>query len=474
MSQPIPINTVINAERGLVVAPAGCGKTELICESVLHSNFSKPILILTHTTAGVSALKQRLARKGVSPKIFRVETIDGWALKLARLFPLLSAYEQRANARPDYPDLRVKVCQLLSRGDLSGLIEATYGKVFVDEYQDCSTSQHNTIGWVAESVSVVVFGDPLQSIFNFDQNDPLPNWVEVERVFPGILRLDRPWRWINAGEDELGEWLLNMRETLLQGRQIDLQDSPANIIWHPLTGNFRNDSVSLRREQFRIRQLCGEDDRFLVIGDSRNRENRHEFARSSNGLNVVEPVELGDVVTAALTIDRAFEGDLLRAVLTFAGRVMTGISVQGVVDRVGSIQAGRNRKPATDLENIAIEVIEERSREVVASLLVALSCDRECRVFRRSALNAMCAALIATDKPLSDSIISVREQRRHIGDKRVSKRSIGSTLLLKGLEAEYVLILNADERNMDAKNLYVALTRGARCTSIFSTNSLVG
>jgi hypothetical protein len=40
------------------------------------------------------------------------------------------------------------------------------------------------------------------------------------------------------------------------------------------------------------------------------------------------------------------------------------------------------------------------------------------------------------------------------------RRAVGSTLLLKGLEAELVVILIADTLN--ARNLYVAMTRGSK------------
>jgi len=53
----------------------------------------------------------------------------------------------------------------------------------------------------------------------------------------------------------------------------------------------------------------------------------------------------------------------------------------------------------------------------------------------------------------------VREEHR-AGQRTVAQRSVGSTLLLKGLEADMAVILNASE--MDARHLYVAMTRGAR------------
>lgn len=51
-------------DRGTVTAPAGCGKTQLIADALTRHSGSKPILVLTHTNAGVAALRERLVCSG--------------------------------------------------------------------------------------------------------------------------------------------------------------------------------------------------------------------------------------------------------------------------------------------------------------------------------------------------------------------------------------------------------------------------
>ena len=63
MSSKISLLTI---ERGLVVAPAGCGKTQLIADALGEHGFSKPILVLTYTNSGVAALRNRLETPGYS------------------------------------------------------------------------------------------------------------------------------------------------------------------------------------------------------------------------------------------------------------------------------------------------------------------------------------------------------------------------------------------------------------------------
>lgn len=53
----------------------------------------------------------------------------------------------------------------------------------------------------------------------------------------------------------------------------------------------------------------------------------------------------------------------------------------------------------------------------------------------------------------------------------VSRRAVGSTLLLKGLDADVAVITHTED--MDAQNLYVALTRGARRLIVCSATPLL-
>ena len=66
-----------------------------------------------------------------------------------------------------------------------------------------------------------------------------------------------------------------------------------------------------------------------------------------------------------------------------------------------------------------------------------------------------------------EAAVRVREENRAIG-RQLPKNAIGSTLLLKGLEADHVVVLNAGK--LDARKLYVAITRGAKSVTICNTS----
>ncbi|TCN84229.1 hypothetical protein EDC91_1121 [Shewanella fodinae] len=122
------VEAVLTSTRGLIIAPAGCGKTHLIAETLAVAQ-SKPYLVLTHTTAGVAALKQRLRRLSIPPQNYVVTTLDGWALRLTKFFPTLcpitSVPEQ---GKIFYPELRRVVFTLLKSGLVNDLIQASYSK----------------------------------------------------------------------------------------------------------------------------------------------------------------------------------------------------------------------------------------------------------------------------------------------------------------------------------------------------------
>lgn len=136
-------------QRGTVTAPAGCGKTHLIADALTRHASKKPVLVLTHTNAGVVALRGRLDRLGVPSKAYRLSTIDGWAMRLISTFPSRSAHDRGllalANPGADYPNIRVAAWKLLKAGHVNDILAATYERLIVDEYQDCSIRQHAVV-----------------------------------------------------------------------------------------------------------------------------------------------------------------------------------------------------------------------------------------------------------------------------------------------------------------------------------------
>lgn len=207
----------------LVLAPAGCGKTHLIADSVKHTNGRQ--LILTHTHAGVRAMINHLKRNEIPAKQYSVCTIDSLALKYACAFPMLSGWNERQPSGDDWQMICSAATSALKRKAVKKVLTSSYSGIYIDEYQDCSSGQHEFISLIADYLPCRILGDPMQSIFwEINKTNSL-DWKHAESTFKTLAELSTPWRWKNENEP-LGEWLLSVRNSLENGHQIDLRDGP--------------------------------------------------------------------------------------------------------------------------------------------------------------------------------------------------------------------------------------------------------
>lgn len=466
---PEPEIDLLAIDRGTVTAPAGCGKTHRIAEALTRHTGPKPILVLTHTNAGVVALRGRLDRAGVPSKAYRLSTIDGWAMRLISMFPLRGAYNPNilklANAGTDYPNIRVAAVNLLKAEHISDVVAASYARLIVDEYQDCSIRQHAVVAYAAQTLPTCVLGDPMQAIFGFG-SDPLADWDEhVCKHFPIVGELETPWRWINAGKEGFGRWLLDVRRKLLNGETIDLTAAPAEVSWVHLDGT---EDMARQMRAARTAPPTA-DGRVLIIGRSTSPQSQRDMASRTPGAVTVENVDLRDFVDFARRFDFN-AADAFSKLATFAGDVMTNVGAPDLITRVGTLQRGTARKAPSDTEQAALAFSAAPSPKSAANLLVEINKEGGVRQHRPAVLRACMKALEQCDgtegNTFYDAAVRIREQNRLIG-RPLAKRSVGSTLLLKGLEADVCVVLEAHD--LDAKNLYVAMTRGSQHLVICGT-----
>jgi hypothetical protein len=207
--------------------PAGAGKTHLVAGlAAAGAERGERTLILTHTNAGVDVLRRRLRQFGVDKSVIRVETIARWSFDLIRHYPMLSGLVLGAD--PDW----ARSCQYYGGGAIAiqaqairRVLQASYGLVIVDEYQDCVVEQHELILALHDCLPVCVFGDPLQSIFDFGGNVTVKWAKEVAAAWPALALPVHPWRW-QGYHEELGRWLISIRHSLYDGKPIDLATAP--------------------------------------------------------------------------------------------------------------------------------------------------------------------------------------------------------------------------------------------------------
>jgi hypothetical protein len=458
-------------KRGAITAPAGCGKTHLIAEALLRHNGSKPILVLTHTNSGLAALRGRLDRAGVSRPRYRLATIDGWAMRLISTFPMRSGHDpailRLENRNSDYLSIRRAAVGLLRAGHVSDILKASYDRLFVDEYQDCSDVQHALLSQASRVFPTCVLGDPMQAIFGFKGNR-LVDWNSDVQGFFGIAgQLRIPHRWINAGEKKFGCWLLAARQQLLEGKSVCLSSAPSNVRHIALDGA---SDYTRRLVACRTRPPTT-DGRVLIIADSRRTSEHRQYASQTPGAVTVENVDLTDLVSFADRFDLQ-NPEALKSVVEFAATLMTNVGPNDLLARVATLKAGRaRRRSVSEAEVAALAFAASPSYAGASELLATISKEGGVRTHRPAILKGchkmfqLCAA--TSDLSPHEAAVQVREQARLIG-RPLAKRTVGSTLLLKGLEADVAVILYPEE--MDTQHLYVAMTRGARSLVVCSSS----
>ncbi|MDQ0589888.1 hypothetical protein QFZ47_003997 [Variovorax paradoxus] len=357
----------------------------------------------------------------------------------------------------DYPAIREAARRLLAAGHLVQPLRATYARLLVDEYQDCNVVQHAVVSGLAQTLPTCVLGDPMQAIFGFGANR-LVHWDnEVQVDFPGAGQLDTPWRWRLAGAENLGQWLLAVRQQLQAGQPVDLRTAPAEVRWVQL-----NAGTEVQQRLFAARTNApNAQGTVLIIGDAINAQGRYQVTSQTPGAMTVESVDLRDLVNFAGQFD--LQGaEPLSQLAEFASSVMTGVGPAALLPRVESLRNGRARTPPTPTEAEAVAFVAEPTLKRALRVLEALSNQPGSRVYRPEVLHGCQSAMQAAasgEIDLLSAAVQARERNRHRG-RPIARRSVGSTLLLKGLEADVAVVLHPEL--MTAQNLYVALTRGAR------------
>lgn len=445
-----------------VIAPAGCGKTNLIAEAAAHFN-SGHELILTHTHAGVYAVRNRLRQFGANPNSYVVDTIAGWSLRYTAAFPAISGVTDFVpGISGEWDDVYQGMIKLLENEVVQRIIGQSYSGIYVDEYQDCLKSQHQIIRRLAGILPCRIVGDPLQSIFGFGQNQ-LADWdSEVMTSFNKIGELNTPWRWSRTNP-ELGQWLQVVRSNLMTNRLIDLQNAPKSVRWIPTS-----DGNEQRKSYWRIGNNTDQVTCIIHAGWERQ---CHSLARGTGGFfNSMETIECKDLFTWASGFNASHGLERAKLVCEFAGDCFSGVKTtfRDISKRLGS-KAKKTGSTPNDVFALLEAVANEKSVLAISPALEAIRKTPGVKLFRGELYYEMCRTLTEHSSgdraSLQESALVVRDRTRQFG-RRMSPRTVSRTLLIKGLEFDNCMIIGAD--NLDRNNLYVALTRASKTLVIVS------
>ncbi|WP_420738280.1 hypothetical protein [Bradyrhizobium japonicum] len=215
------------------------------------------------------------------------------------------------------------------------------------------------------------------------------------------------------------------------------------------------------------------DTKVVIIGDSTDPRGQRRLARQVDGAVTVEAVDLRDLTDFGSALDLA-RPEALSVVADFAENLMSSFSADDLVRSVAAANAGKLERALSPIEEAAARFEASRSLADVANLLAAISRTGGVRCYRPAVLAAAQRALQFAASPdgpsFREATVTIREHSRLIG-RPLARRSVGSTLLLKGLEADISVVLNAGALN--ARNLYVAITRGSRRALVCSPSPIL-
>ena len=213
--------------------------------------------------------------------------------------------------------------------------------------------------------------------------------------------------------------------------------------------------------------------RLVVIADPTNEGMRAKIARglAKHGFANIEPVDCKRLFRCAAALEKAADCERLKVALEFLQRCMIGLGQAEYLKAIASRAKGGRRGAARfgDLVDIGIAVGKPNGIVAVLDLFEQFALLEETHLFRgemfaamRSALKMLIAGHVQN---LEDGVRRVQNRLRHAG-RRIGLRSVGSTLLVKGLEFEHAVIVHSP--NMNHKDWYVALTRATQSVKVLS------
>lgn len=461
--EPEEIDAILSLQTCKIIAPAGHGKTEMI--SQLTSMAEGKQLILTHTNAGVDALRKRMVKNQVPHDKFAIFTIAGFCRLWCKSFPILSEVSpslnplNREQSSVYYDQLYEGAQRIFLHKWAQEILVNSFAGLIVDEYQDCLLEQHKIFSIISAVLPVRVFGDPMQAIFHWA--GPL---IEMEAlVFPSVEVHTEPWRWI-PNNLKLGEYISRVRNLLeptLDGEQksITFTDVKGSIQVIPLT-NF----IRIRNELWNynsVAYITAIEGRQLYISKSTGGFFQFDEKQESELLYLFAE-EFSTLKGAVLC------KSLIHFLQSCASHLPTELASYIRKIENGSFDFSRIKKHVW-FGNILIKLNRTSNVRYIKHAIDYVIEDSSFNVYRKEAFQEMKRAIDFSEETglsLSDSIATIRHnvfyQNRYTFIKRLSTR----TVLAKGLEFDCVIVDLSTP--LSSQDFYVAISRAKQMLYILS------
>lgn len=463
------LNKILEMPSAAIIAPAGHGKTEMIVDIV--SNTVGKQLLLTHTNAGVDAIKKRLKKRKISVDKYTITTIAAFCTKWCKSYYFTGSFDKnltplggRSETTAYYSQLYTGAKKILETDWAGKVLKSTYTGFVVDEYQDCIQEQHEIMLAMNKHLPIRVFGDPMQGIFFFAGN--LVDWTKLE--FPIVDVQTQPWRWIKCNP-ELGDYLIQVRKTLLPA--LDNRHCTIRI-------DETNKSVKVvSPTEFSLHLYLKEFTQFSsVVFITKWPKQQLKFCIKIPGFfQYDEKQDCEELFQYAKRFDDKKDAELILDIIDFAAICSTRIKIElkSYIDNLKKNNLDFSRiKKNMDFKNI-VETNSDETKKMVYEILKWISSNQKFKKYRTELLNEMIRSVsyaIDHNIDLYDAAIHIRNdaflQRRYTSFKYLSSR----TLLSKGLEFDCVIIDMTTP--LSARDFYVAMTRSMKKIYILSDTNV--
>ena len=338
----------------------------------------------------------------------------------------------------------------------------SYTGIIVDEYQDCTVSMHQLIVQLKSLLPCRVLGDDLQGIFGF-RNNPLIGWCDVASEFANDLgELETPHRWIKAENEALGRWLLNSRSEFRQEQEPDYRGSPID----KRTVRYADLGPLL------VRLTHDKQGRICVIGSKKKPlASGIETTLVNKNYRVLEPNELPVLRSLIIQLSDGSPTENADAAFRFLTRAYGGLLSDDKTFAKKILEGEKQRSRRADRRLLCEKHTSGTTPQLVFDLVEYIERigGTSCKLTESiSALKCIVEGHRDTGTDLKTLYADEIGKRKYQSRSNVY-RCIGSTLLVKGLEFDHCIILRGSDWQSswgNHKDLYVALTRGSKTTTL--------
>ncbi|MCC6793370.1 MAG: UvrD-helicase domain-containing protein, partial [Thermomicrobiales bacterium] len=349
---------------------------------------------------------------------------------------------------------------------LQRMLAARFDIALIDEYQDCSQSQHDLVNLIAKAVPTCVLGDRLQGIFGFGA-ETLVDWDStVLPSFPSVNLQHRPWRWEKTNP-ELGEWLTAIRPALFAGGPISIPHKTIKgVNWVYNDHQAVNNQANLHLKH---------NESIVIIGQSTAQFSK-PAVRLRGQYTIMEELQGHFMEDFLKIVDGSEPGAIAKAAAKFAKDCHSGLAdlddtILKKLENGQSVAHLKRKGLDSVLWNLS-RILIEPSPSTVKDALDAVAKVPFIHLYRREAWRDTGKALVIAarhdDISSQQALGQVRDRLRRRG-RNEELRVFSRTVLIKGLEYDHAVIMNADRLN--AQNLYVALTRARRSLTVICPES---